>query len=98
MSSRLCHGNSTSTVTRLSAYVNDEYEEGCDGSFHARRHMLLLLCAAILSALPDAVPRSAILKWEYHMWDALALDNRRMASLRCHILGQQVLHLLIQYT
>ena len=52
ISSRLCRRNSTGTVTLLVVHAADAYEEGCDGSFHARHHTRLLRCVRVPSAPP----------------------------------------------
>ena len=63
--------------------------------------MQLQRCEAILSALPNAVPRSATLKREYHMWVfwlwSPFADNRRRACVMDFIVSEQFLYLEIQF-
>ena len=91
----------TSTVTRLSAHVADEFEEVCDGSFHARLHTRLLRCGAVPSAPPHNVlcrpkfSRNTIVRL-IRSWSSVPA-KKRVASLKEFIFRLKVLHLEIQF-
>ena len=72
-SSCLSRRNRTCTVTLLAVHAASEHEEGCDGSFHARRHRLPPLCAAVLLDPPHDARLWASVQREDRISDVSAL-------------------------
>ena len=64
--SGLCRRNIHCNVTFLDVHAASGHEAACDGSFHARRQMLLQRYGAIPSAPPHDVLLLAKVQREYH--------------------------------